>query len=84
MIEGLTNEEVDNMSEQEFLQMMKKTILDTETDLLMNTKLSDIEEWDSLSLVSFIGMSKMKYGKSLDTQEVMRAKSIADLYAFLQ
>ena len=42
------------MTEQEFITTMKEEILDTDTDIAMDTVLSNIEEWDSLAFVSFI------------------------------
>ena len=44
------------MSEQTFLTKMQEEVLDTEMEISMDTLLGDIEEWDSLSVVSFIAM----------------------------
>ena len=46
------------MTAQEFLTKMKEDVLDTEMDITLDTPLGDIEEWDSLGVVTFIAMAK--------------------------
>ena len=46
------------MNEELFLKKMKEDVLDTEMDIKMDTLLEDIDEWDSLSVVSFITFAK--------------------------
>ena len=48
------------MSEQDFLMKMQEEILDTEDEITMGTKLSDIEEWDSLAFVSFMAFASAR------------------------
>lgn len=55
-------------------------VLDTENDVRMDTVLSDLEEWDSLSRVSFIAMVKTNYGIALNLLDIKNAKTVADLY----
>lgn len=55
-------------------------ILDVEEDITMDTVLEDIEEWDSLSVVSYIAMANSSYGKKIDAGEVRKAATIQDLY----
>ena len=52
------------MDGKDFLKTMKEEVLDTEMDLTMDTSLSDIEEWDSLSVVSFLAVVKKLNNKT--------------------
>lgn len=55
-------------------------MLDTDRIIDQNTLLSDIEEWDSLSVISFLAMVDIKYQKVMSEDDVIKAKSIQDLY----
>lgn len=62
-----------------FIECMQD-ILDSEQKITVDSVLSNIEEWDSLSYVSFIAMAKASYGKKIDAKMVKEAKTIGDLY----
>lgn len=64
---------------EQFLEKMAD-ILDCEQEVTMETVLADLEEWDSLSLVSFMAMANAAYGKKVSPADVRMAKTIADLY----
>lgn len=72
------------MSEQIFLTKMQEEVLDTEMELSMDTLLGDIEEWDSLSVVSFIAMAKATCGKKVERAAVANAKTIGELFALIK
>ena len=72
------------MKEQAFITAMKEDVLDTDTDIAMNTPLSEIEEWDSLAFVSFIAIANTAAGKKVDRTAVQSAVTVGDLYALLQ
>lgn len=69
--------------EQQFLERLVD-ILDCEQDVTMNTVLNDLEEWDSLSLVSFMAMANAAYNKKVVPADVKMAKTIADLYELVK
>ena len=77
------------MDVKDFLKAMKEDVLDTEMDLTMDTSLSDIEEWDSLSVVSFLAVVKKlnnKTGKKhsdVNVKMVQGARTIQDLFNLL-
>ena len=71
------------MSEQNFLNVMAEDIIETNQELTMETALSDIEEWDSLALVSFIAMANTK-GKSLNKETIKKAATVRDLYELVK
>lgn len=72
------------MTEQVFLTKFKEDVLDTDENISMEMVLDDIEEWDSLSVVSFIAMAKLATGKKVERQPILAAKTVRDLYALLQ
>lgn len=67
------------MTEKEFLEKMTD-IMDYEGELKMNAVLSEIEEWDSISLISYIAMVKASCGKRVNVATVTEAQTVADLY----
>ena len=71
-------------TQQDFLKKMQEDILDVEDEIAMDDVLADIEEWDSLSFVSFIAMVKVATGKKLNRSVVADAKTIGDLYDFVK
>ncbi len=71
------------MTAQEFLTKMKEDVLDTEMDITLDTPLGDIEEWDSLGVVTFIAMAKAACGKKVERTAIVNAKTLQDLYDLL-
>lgn len=67
------------MNEKIFLEKFIET-LDCEENVTLNTLLRNLEEWDSLGLVSFIAMVNVEYNKNVETIKVLEAKTILDLY----
>jgi len=78
------------MNVNDFLKVMKDEVLDTDMSISLDTLLVDIEEWDSLSVVSFLALvkklSNRKERKNTDVniKMVQNAKTIQDLYNLLQ
>ena len=71
------------MTAQDFLTKMKEDVLDTEMDITLDTPLGDIEEWDSLGVVTFIAMAKAACGKKVERAAIVNAKTLQDLYDLL-
>lgn len=69
--------------EQKFVEELTETI-DTEETLAMDTVLEDLEDWDSLSFVSFISMVNTTYNKKISAEQVREAVTVADLYALVK
>ena len=69
--------------ENEFLEKMMD-ILDCEQEITMDSILDDIEEWDSLSFVSFLAMANASYGKKVIPANVKAAKTIAELFEIVR
>ena len=66
--------------EQKFLTLMQEEVLDTDVEISMDMNLNDIEEWDSLSVVSFIATANTSFGKKVARQDVLAAVTVLDLY----
>lgn len=59
-------------------------VMDIEEEITADTVLEDLEEWDSLSLVSFMAMANAAYGKKVVAADVKMAKTVADLYELVK
>ena len=69
------------MNEKEFVSKIRE-ILDNES-VTMDSALDDIDEWDSLSAVSFIAFANSSFGKTLMPDKVWECKTIRELYGLL-
>lgn len=67
------------MNVEEFIKKLTE-IADTEEKLTLETKLADVEDWDSLSLVSFLSFCNSKLKLSVTPDEVKSAQTVADLF----
>lgn len=67
----------------DFLERLTEMI-GTDQKLKMEMYLDDIEEWDSLSVVSFAAMVDVEYNIQIQAVDVRKAKTVADLYAMIQ
>ena len=66
-----------------FLQQLAD-ILDIDVEQLSkDTYLSDIEEWDSLSVISFAAMADIKYGKKLTAPEIKKVQTVQELFVLV-
>lgn len=63
----------------EFLEKLVQQ-LDLPRNVTLKTKVEEIEEWDSLSVVSFGAMALTEYDVFLTAEEVSKALIIEDLY----
>ncbi|WP_019551951.1 hypothetical protein [Propionispira raffinosivorans] len=71
------------MTKEQFLEKMID-LLDTEEEITMDSVLKDIEEWDSLSYVSFLAMANVSAGKKLKPETVKTAQTIGDLFELVK
>jgi len=67
------------MTVKEKLNILEE-LLSIEKDTLdENTLLEDIEEWDSMAVISVIAMFDSVFGKEIESEEVKRFKTIKDI-----
>lgn len=71
------------MKEDIFFEMMAD-ILDTDRALSMETALADIDEWNSLALLSFMADMEKHAVRKLDAKSVREADTLKDLYEMLK
>ena len=72
------------MTEQEFIEKMQDEVLDTDSDITLDMALKDIEEWDSLSFVSFIAMAKESGFTYVTRENVNTAITVKDLFELVK
>ena len=70
------------MTEKDFLAKMTE-LLDVEKELTLDSALCAIEEWDSLSFVSFLAMASSLCDKVIEPKHVLGAITIGDLFKLL-
>lgn len=68
---------------EQFIEKMVD-LLDCEEEITMDTVLDELDEWDSLSFVSFLAMANAAYGKKIEPSDVRRAETIGDLYSLIK
>jgi acyl carrier protein len=66
------------MTRDEFLKEMQD-VLQTETELTSNTVLSDLEEWDSLSIMATMAFLDKKFGLKLKLNDFKSMRVLADI-----
>ena len=55
-----------------------------EGTLTTETLLSNIEEWDSVSFLSFMAMMDEKFGKTVTGTEIRTKETVGDLMAMME
>lgn len=67
------------MELKEKLEMIEDMLELDEGTLKLETKLSDIEEWDSVAALSLIVMLDDEFGKSISGKEIRQLKTINEI-----
>ena len=67
------------MTPEEFVSKLAD-VMDTEAELNLSTKLADVEDWDSLSMVSFFSFCNSTLGKRLAPEQIKSAQTVEDLF----
>ena len=66
------------MTREEFLTEMQD-VLQTDTELAFDTVLSDLDEWDSLSIMATMAFIDKNFGVKLRVADIKALKTIGDL-----
>jgi len=72
------------VTEQEFLYELSEIVGARPGEVALDTELSTLEAWDSVSYLSAMVMIDEKFGVTIDPGTLVNAKSPACLYAALQ
>ena len=67
------------ISEEQFITDLKE-LLETDSDITLETDLLEINEWGSLSAVEFLVMIEDRYGIKAEPFSVAEAVFVEDLY----
>lgn len=67
------------MTAEEFIKKFID-LTDTKAEINLSTKLSDVEEWDSLSMVSFYSFCDSKLNRKLLPEQIKSAQTVEDLF----
>lgn len=71
------------MNEKEFLEELVD-LMDTEEELSLETKLEEIEEWDSLSHVAFMAFCSTRGYNNIKPMDIKAAQTVGDLYKMVE
>ncbi len=71
------------MTSEEKLAMLEDVMDLDEGELTDESVLDDIEEWDSLSVLTLISEMKKRFDISLSTQQIKEFKTVADICAII-
>lgn len=66
------------MTEKEKLALLEEMLEVDEGTLTPDMKLDDIEEWDSVAIISFMALVDDEFDKSIKASEIKEFKTIAD------
>ena len=64
---------------EKFIEKFAETI-DTEAEITPDTKIDDIPDWDSLSVISVLTMVNLEYDKTLRRADLQKVVTVRDLY----
>ena len=67
------------MTAEEFVKKLAD-LMDTDAELKLSTKLADVEDWDSLSMVSFFSFCNSTLNRHLDPEQIKGALTVEDLF----
>ena len=59
-------------------------VLNTKSEISLNTALDDIEEWNSLSFIILLSMAKEHGFTKINSTSVNEAQTVGDLYELIK
>ena len=72
------------MTNEEKIAILEEIMEVEEGTLTTETLLSNIEEWDSVSFLSFMAMMDEKFGKTVIGSEIKTKETVGDLMAMME
>lgn len=72
------------MTNEEKIAILEELMEVDEGTLTPETLLSNIEEWDSVSFLSFMAMMDEKFGKTVTGSEIKTKETVGDLMAMME
>lgn len=71
------------MNTQIFLDLLEEYLETEDTKLSANTVLNDLEEYDSLGVLSIISLIDEEFGKKITANDLEKISTVGDLMAFI-
>jgi acyl carrier protein len=68
------------MNKDRFLKNLERILQVDPGTIEFDSVLVELEDWDSLAVLGFIGFIDREFKKVISPKEVLKAKSIQDLY----
>lgn len=72
------------MTEKEKIAMLEDMMELEEGTLTSQTKLADLDEWDSIAFISFIALIDDKFDKIIKGSQIKEFKTVADALAVME
>jgi len=72
------------MTEKEKIAMLEEMMELDENTLTPQTKLSDLIEWDSIAVISFIVLVDDEFNKIIKGSQIKEFKTVADALAIME
>ena len=67
------------MTAENFISKLAE-LMDTDAALDLSTKLADVEDWDSLSMVAFFSYCNTTLNKKISPDDIKSAQTVEDLF----
>lgn len=67
------------MTQQEFIAELEEILSLDAGELSPDSNLKEIEDWDSLAIISVIALIDKKIGKKIDVQSIKECVTVSDL-----
>ena len=68
----------------DFLVILIVKELKIKSKINQQTNLKDINEWDSLSALAFMGLAEFKFQKKINGNQLAKCKNVSDLIKLLK
>ena len=72
------------MSEQDFIELFRSILDNPDEEIDMDTEFRYLDDWSSLTGVSFIAEVQNHLGKTITVADFKNAETIGDLYKLIQ
>ena len=71
------------MQEQEFLELISDALEVELSDLSFQSKLEEVDEWDSIGQLAFIGLLDENLSIDIDVEKMLECATISQLFEFV-
>ena len=71
------------MTAEKFIAQLVE-LMDTDATVDLSTKLADVEDWDSLSMVAFFSFCNTTLNRHITPEQIKAAQSVEDLFKLVR